>query len=71
MLAKLKYNIWVFFSRINNKREINKLKKYIEDLSWHIYIEKSDDPELIKQYEEVKLLLFINKIMLKGLRYDR
>ena len=69
MLEKIKHNVWVFFARIRTKKEIKKLKQHLGNLSWYIGVEKMDDPQLVKQYKEAEVDLFMNETMLKGLRY--
>jgi len=69
MIETIKHNVWVFFARIRTKREIKKLKQHLGDLSWHIGVEKMEDPELVKQYKETEVAIFMNKTMLKGLQY--
>lgn len=69
MLEKIKHNVWVFFARIRTKKEIKKLKQHLGNLSWYIGVEKMDDLQLVKQYKEAEVDLFMNETMLKGLRY--
>ena len=69
MIEKIKHNVWVFFARIRTKKELKKLKQDLGDLSWHLGVEKMDDPELVKQYKETEVTIFMNETMLKGLQY--
>ncbi len=68
-MEKIKFNIWVFFARRRIKKEIKKLRNYLNDLSWTIGVENNCNTELLKQYKETKVALFMNETMLKGLRY--
>lgn len=70
MLAKLKYNAFIFFLRIRTKRIIKQLKQDLGDLSWHLSVEKIDDQERVKKYKEIELWIFIKENTLKGLQYD-
>lgn len=63
------HNVWVFFARIKTKKELKKLKLDLEDLSWHLVVEKIDNKILLEKYEETKLKIFILEISLKGLEY--
>ena len=63
------HNVWVFFARIKTKKELKKLKQDLEDLSWHLVVEKIDNKILLEKYEETKLKIFILEISLKGLEY--
>jgi hypothetical protein len=69
MIETIKHNVWVFFARIRTKKEIKKLKQHLGDLSWHIGVEKMEEPELVKQYKETEVAIFMNETMLKGLQY--
>lgn len=70
LLEKLKYNIWVFFTRIKTKDEIEELTQHLNFLSWYIGVEKLNDPILVKMFEETRLALAMNELILKNLRYD-
>ncbi len=69
-MDRIKYNIWVFFARIRVKRTIGKLKQDLQDLSWHLCVEKNESPEILSQYKKTKALLYANEILLTGLQYD-
>lgn len=69
MIERLKYNVFVFFARIRTKKRIKQLEQNLQDYSWHIGVEKNDDPELVKKYEEARAQQFIAKTTLKGLQY--
>jgi len=69
MIEKTKHNVWVFFARIRTKKKIKKLKQQLCDLSWHIHIEKMDEPQMVKQYKETESIIFMNQTILKGLQY--
>ena len=68
-MYRIKHAIWVFFTRIKIKREIKKLENHLSDLSWHIGVDKMECPELLKQYKETEVAIFINKTFLCGLQY--
>ena len=68
-LKQQSHNVWVFFARIKTKKELKKLKQDLEDLSWHLVVEKIDNKILLEKYEETKLKIFILEISLKGLEY--
>jgi late competence protein required for DNA uptake (superfamily II DNA/RNA helicase) len=70
MIEKIKHNVWVFFARVKRKKELKKLKQHLDDLSWHLGVEKMEEPELVKQYKDTELAIFITETMLKGLQYD-
>ncbi len=69
MIERLKYYVFVFFSRIRTKKRIKQLEQDLQDYSWHIDVEKNDDPELVRKYEMVRTQQFIAKMILKGLQY--
>ena len=64
-LKQQSHNVWVFFARIRTKKELKKLKQDLEDLSWHLGVEKIDNKILLQKYEETKLKIFILEISLK------
>lgn len=68
-LKQQSHNVWVFFARIKTKKELKKLKRDLEDLSWHLVVEKIDNKILLQKYEETKLKIFILEISLKALEY--
>ena len=69
MIERLQYNVFVFFARIRTKKRIKQLEQDLQDYSWHIGIEKNDDTELVKKYEDARTQQFIAKTTLKGLQY--
>lgn len=69
MIERLKYNVFVFFARIRTKKRIKQLEQDLQSYSWYIGVEKNDDPELIKKYEEARTQKFIAMTTLKGLQY--
>jgi hypothetical protein len=69
MIERIKYNVFVFFARIRTKKLIKKLEQNLQDYSWYIGVEKNDNPELIRKYEEARTQQFIAKTTLKGLQY--
>ena len=68
-LKQQSHNVWVFFARIRTKKQLKKLKFDLDDLSWHLGVEKMNDKILLQTYEETKLKIFILEISLKGLEY--
>jgi len=70
IIERIEYDVFVFFARIRTKKLINRIEQYLQDYSWHIAVEKNNDPELVREYEEAKIRLFIAKTTLKGLQYD-
>ena len=69
MIERLQYNVFVFFARIRTKKRIKQLEQDLQDYYWHIGIEKNDDTELVKKYEDARTQQFIAKTTLKGLQY--
>lgn len=70
MKDKIDWYIFVFFARIRTKKKIKELKQNIQDLSWHLGVEKSDNPEILKAYNEAKLWLMVKQFTLRGLQYN-
>ena len=68
MIYNIKYNIWVFFARIQTKRDIKKLKRELSILS--LEIKKSKYSKFYERFKKVKTALFIAETTLKGLQYN-
>lgn len=70
MIERLKYNVFVFFARIRTKKRIKQLEQDLQAYSWYIGVEKNDNSEIVKKYEEAKIKHFIAQTTLNGLQYD-
>lgn len=70
MIARFKYNVFVFFERIRTKKRIKKLQQQADEYCWYIAVENNHDPDLFFKYRMKKQQLIGAKIKLISLQYD-